>query len=113
MIPASSNLSRSSRSNQGTDHLRRIEKIGLALSKKYEVGPLACPNCQVRMRIGAFIENDRGIKKIPERLGSCEVKARPEQNQDSPMKAVDLGNSLPLCILVRPESTSGYQRHNI
>ena len=39
-------------------------KLGASYKKIYEVYPLTCPNCQDRMRIFPFIENEEMIKKI-------------------------------------------------
>jgi hypothetical protein len=43
------------------------------IQKIYEVDPLVCPKCQGFMRIVAFIEDDRIIKKILKHLGLWEI----------------------------------------
>ena len=54
------------------------------IQKIYEVDPLTCPKCQGRMKIIAFIEQPAIIKKILQRLGLWERKARPPPNALQP-----------------------------
>jgi hypothetical protein len=49
----------------------------------YEVDPLTCPKCQVRMRLIAFIEDPEVIKKILKHLDLWSLKARPPSRADS------------------------------
>ena len=52
------------------------------IQKIYEIDPLLCPKCQGPMRIVAFIEDDRIIKKILKHLGLWET-----HNHDPPSPA--------------------------
>jgi hypothetical protein len=49
------------------------------IQKIYEVDPLTCPNCQGRMRVIAFIEDDDVIRKILVHLGLWDIR-----NHDPP-----------------------------
>ena len=56
---------------------RLIEKI-------YWVDPLMCPKHQGRMKIIAFIEDEKVIEKILKHFGLWEIKARPPPRAKTP-----------------------------
>jgi hypothetical protein len=64
----------------------------------YEVDPLICSKlvlslakeCQRQMKIIAFIEDEKVIKKILKHLGLWEVKKRPPPKLKSPPSIVDI-----------------------
>jgi hypothetical protein len=49
------------------------------IQKIYEIDPLLCPKCQGAMKVIAFIEDDKIIKKILKHLG-----LRQTRNHDPP-----------------------------
>jgi hypothetical protein len=56
--------------------LRRSKKGNSYTIKIYEVDPLTCPKCQGRIRIIAFIEDQRIIKKFSSTWDYGNEKAR-------------------------------------
>ena len=80
-----SNLCRGRREKEGTcesdfviencEYNKGLNKSWARLIKKiYEVDPLICPKCGGQMRIIAFIEDYRVVKKILDYLGIYEFK---------------------------------------
>ena len=75
------------------------------IQKIYDVDPLTCPECQGRMRIISFIEDQYVIRKIPKHLGLWDVKARPRP------RPMHCQNTNTLSIIPTPSSLcliSGY-----
>ena len=84
-----SNVSRGKRKKEDNDELipSILEPDGSSkeyrrnwarlIQKIYETDPLCCPKCQGRMRIIAFIEDDKVIKRILKHLNLWDKKARP------------------------------------
>ena len=80
-----SNVCRGKRKKQGrgqSDYVIEDEEYNKSCSKSwarlikkiYEVDPLLCPKCGGSMRIIAFIEDDKVIRKILDWLGINEFK---------------------------------------
>ena len=79
-----SNVCRGRRERQGTcesdfviedDNYKGANKSWARLIKKiYEVDPLICPKCKGQMRIIAFIDDYKVIRKILDYLGIYEFK---------------------------------------
>ena len=93
-----SNVSRGKRKKQNLDDIipSILEREGSSkayrknwarlIQKIYEVDPLTCTKCQGKMRIIAFIEDEKVIKNILKHLGLWEFKPRPPPKATGPAK---------------------------
>jgi hypothetical protein len=63
------------------------------IQKIYEVSPLTCPKCQGRMKIIAFIEDEKVIEKILKHLGLWDLKVKPPLKVEVPSVTIRIGYS--------------------
>ena len=63
------------------------------IQKIYEVDPLTCPQCQGKMKIVSFIEDEEVIEKILKHLGLWDLKVRPPPKVKAPSVTIHIAYS--------------------
>ena len=60
------------------------------MKRVFEIDPLVCPKCSGEMKIIAFIQDLKEIKKIAENLGETVWRAPPPFNQNSTNNDIEI-----------------------
>ena len=90
---------------EGNEASRRRRKAWARLiAKVYHDDPLICPNCSGRMKIIAFIEEDRVVRKILQHLGLWNDRERspPPLTTSRQIDLIDPGYSIDSYIRQEP-----------